>query len=60
MSYEEWLEIRMAFDKEVEMLKALYRESPYKFWRYPNVGKCSERMRAYLEKTKEIEEESPW
>ena len=58
MSFEEWLEIKTAFDKEVLMLRALYKESPFKFWKYPNVGKCSERMRDYLDKTAELQREA--
>jgi hypothetical protein len=57
MSYEEWLEIRMAFLKELGHLKTL---NEFQFWRYPSVGRLSERMRDYLEKTKELEKECPW
>jgi uncharacterized coiled-coil protein SlyX len=55
LTYEEWLEIKMAFDKEVKRLSAL---PPAVFWKQTNVGKCSERMRAYLEKSKELREEA--
>ncbi len=57
MSYEEWLEMRIAFEKDVEKMTKLYKENPFLFWnRFTNVGKCSERQRAYLEKSAEVRE----
>lgn len=60
VSFEEWQEIRIAHDKEVEKLKELYARSPAAFWKYPSVGKCSERLRAYLDKTAEIRANDPF
>lgn len=60
MSDEEWMEMRAAFEREVRRLHQLYERSPALFWREPNVGKCSERQRRYLEKNAEMVAKDPW
>lgn len=60
MSFEEWLEMRLAFEKDVTKMKELYKTNPFLFWNtFTNVGKCSERQRAYLEKDAEIRGNDP-
>lgn len=56
MSYEEWLEMRIAFEKDVAKMTELLRTNEFLFWKAPRVEKCSERQRAYLEKSAEIRE----
>jgi hypothetical protein len=60
MTDEEWYEMRLQFNQEVEKLGELYRKNQAAFWKYPSVGKCSERQRAYLEKTKEMNGRDPF
>lgn len=58
MSLEEWIEIKTAFDVEVALCRHLLTNDPFKFWKHPSVGKCSERMRDYLDKTAELRAEA--
>jgi hypothetical protein len=61
MSYEEWLEMRIQFEKDVKAMGELYRKNPFQFWnKATNVQRCSERQRAYLDKAAELREKDPF
>ncbi len=59
MSFEEWLEMRMVFEKDVAKMTELLKTNPFMFWKAARVEKCSERQRAYLDKSKEIRANDP-
>lgn len=60
VSDEEWVEIHSYLESEVKKCSALFRSNPLAFWKRPNVGKLSERMRAYVDKCPEMKARDKW